>query len=84
MAEIVEDQTALGRVRAQVNITGAGGTVKHKRMGRVVRALFANAGAAILKGERKKTPFFDAETGRPVVEPQLIDRTRKAEIYASL
>jgi hypothetical protein len=84
LADVIEDQGALGRVRAQVNITAADGRVTHKRMGRVVRALFANALSAMLKGDRKKTPFFDAETGKPVVEPMIIDRARKAEIYRSL
>ncbi len=84
IAEIIEDQNALGRVRAEVNVTALDGKVKHKGMGRVVRALFANAGAAIIKGERKKTPFFDADTGQPVVEPVVIDKARKAEIYAGL
>ncbi|MEX3016334.1 DUF6151 family protein [Gymnodinialimonas hymeniacidonis] len=84
LADMVEHQDALGRVRAQVNITQPDGKVTHKRMGRVVMALFSNAGAAILKGERKKTPFFDAETGRPVVDPVVIDKVRKAEIYARL
>ena len=84
LAEVVEDQNALGRVRAQVNITQMDGKVTHKRMGRVVRALFANAGAAMLRGERKKTPFFNAETSQPVVQPELIDKARKAEVYAKL
>ncbi|MEJ6391397.1 DUF6151 family protein [Gymnodinialimonas ulvae] len=84
LAEMIEDQSALGRVRAQVNITGPDGRVTHKRMGRVVRALFANAGAALLNGDRKKTPFFDAETGKPVVVPVLLDKGRKAEIYRAL
>ncbi len=84
ITEMVEDQGALGRVRAQVNISGPGGKTTHRRAGRVVMALVANVGAALIKGERKKTPFFNAETGRPVVEPKVIDKARKAEIYASL
>ena len=81
---MIEDKSALGRVRAQVNITGADGKVTHRRIGRVVMALFANAGAAIMKGERKRTPFFEAATGKPVVEPVVIDKARKAEIYSRL
>lgn len=30
------------------------------------------------------TPFFDAETGLPVVTPVVLERARKAEVYASL
>jgi hypothetical protein len=84
LADMIEDKSALGRVRAQVNITGADGKVTHRRIGRVVMALFANAGAAIMKGERKRTPFFEAATGKPVVEPVVIDKARKAEIYNRL
>ena len=84
LTAVLEDPDRLGPVRANVNITGADGSVKHKRIGRVVRAIFSNAGSACLRGERKVTPFFDPETGAPVVEPVVIDKERKAEIYRAL
>lgn len=74
----------LGPVRAHVHMTGLDGKVTHRHMGRMVRALFSNAGSTYLRGEARLTPFFDAATGRPVVEPVVIEKARKAEIYSAL
>lgn len=84
LTSMIVEANRLPKVRAWVNITGADGTVKHKRAGRAVRALFANAAGACLRGERTLTPFFDAKTGAPMAEPEVIDKTRKAEIYRAL
>ncbi len=84
MTDVIVDASRLPKVRAWVNITGADGSVKHKRMGRLVRGLFGNALGACLRGERTKTPFFDAGTGAPVIQPVIIDRARRAEIYGAL
>lgn len=84
LAGLVAQPEHLGPVRAHLNMTGPDGTVKHRHIGRSVRTLFANAGRAYLRGEARITPFFDLETGAPVVEPQVIDKARKDDIYRGL
>ncbi len=37
--------------------------------------------ASRLSGRWKETPFFDAVTGRPVAEPELISKSRRAALY---
>lgn len=84
LAGLVTSPERLGPVRAHVNMTGMDGKLTHRHMGRMVRGIFANAGGAYLRGEARVTPFFDAQTGRPVVEPQVIDKARKIGIYRDL
>lgn len=84
LTDILETPEVLGPVRADVNIPAAGGGVKHRKVGRSLRALISNGIATYMRGERKVTPFFDEETGAPVVEPVVIDKARKAEIYRAL
>lgn len=81
---VLDDAESLGKIHVRVNMKGANGSVKHHKMGRMVRSILSGALGAVLRGERKTTPFFDAETGAPVAEPVILDKTRKAEIYRAL
>lgn len=84
LAGLVVEAERLGPVRAHVNITGPDGKVKHRNMGRMVRSILSNAIGAYLRREARETPFFDADTGLPVVTPVVLDKARKAEVYAAL
>lgn len=84
LTTILEDPDSLGKPRARVNIKSADGSVKHHKMGRMVRAIVSGAIGAMMRGERKVTPFFDAQTGAPVAAPVILDKARKAEIYRAL
>ena len=80
----LDDQTAMGPVRATAFIPNPAGTPKHKGMGRIVWALFSRIAAARITGRWKQTPFFDPETLAPVREVQVVDKDVRAEIKASL
>lgn len=80
----LEDQAAIGPVRASAFIPNSAGTAKHKGMGRSVWAALSRIAAARVTGRWRKNPFFDAETLAPVCAVQIVDKDVRARIKASL
>ncbi|MBF9044644.1 hypothetical protein HKCCE4037_14970 [Rhodobacterales bacterium HKCCE4037] len=72
----------LGRVQAHGFLRNARGEVRHQNIGRLVRGMLSRTVAAYVSGRAKQTPFRDPESGDFIVEPMLVDRARRDEIYA--
>ena len=57
------------------------GKLKHKGMGRMLWTMANRMLAARMSGRWQQTPFFDVETGAPVVEPVVLSKEERAALY---
>lgn len=82
-ADLFQDKTALGKIRARAFIpsTVPGKPPRTKGGGAMAWGILSRMIASRLSGRWKETPFFDAVTGRPVAEPELISKSRRAALY---
>lgn len=71
---IFADTGALGRARTHAYMPQAGGADKHTRLMPSIMAVMARSVSALTSGRWKDTPFFDVETRKPVVAPQLLPK----------
>ncbi|OAN68913.1 hypothetical protein A8B78_22005 [Jannaschia sp. EhC01] len=66
---IFADPSPLGRARTHAYVPQPGGPDKHTRLMPAIIALMARSASALTSGRWRDTPFFDVETGQPVVPP---------------
>ncbi|WJY20154.1 DUF6151 family protein [Fontisubflavum oceani] len=67
----IDRPEALGRVIGHTFLPTADGKTRHKNITRPVISLMIKAGAALISGRWRDTPFFDPETREPVAAPTL-------------
>lgn len=79
--DLFEETEALGKVKAEANIPRAGKPSQNKGMARMVFGIFSRMITARLSGLWRQTPFFDAETGAPVAEPEVLSKEARAKLY---
>ncbi|KIC34509.1 DUF6151 family protein [Leisingera sp. ANG-S5] len=80
-SDLFQDKSALGKIRARAFIPAPGKQARTKGGGAMAWGILSRMITARLSGRWKETPFFDAETGKPVAEPQLISKTERAKLY---
>lgn len=78
LAEIVEDPERLGKVRGRSFLPQANGTTKHEGSGAMIWGLATRILASRLSGSWKDTPFYDIESGKPVVTPKVLSKEERA------
>ena len=80
IADRLKDKSRLGRIRAKSFLPSAPGkSPRHEGAFFMITRFIFQMARARLTGSWKKTPFFDVETGYPVVKPEVLDRaTREA------
>lgn len=79
-------EQSFGPVRMHAGTQSARGTPKSTTLGnlaaiaRVMRSLLG----ARLDGSYKRTPFFDIDTGRPVVTPKVLDAEERSQLMQAV
>ena len=73
--------SALGPVTTRGFVPQPNGKQKHENPGPAIFGLLRRAVGSRLSGRWKNTPFFDRETGKPVVTPTVISKTERATLY---
>lgn len=71
---------ALGKARVQVHRKGTDGKPRNKGMGTLALGIFKRLISSRLSGTWKQTPFFDVETGKPIVEPVILSKEERRAI----
>lgn len=78
LGRIVDDPDRLGKVRATGFVAQPDGSTKHKNSGVMVWGIATRALASRLSGSWKATPFYDVETGKPVITPTVLTKDQRA------
>jgi Family of unknown function (DUF6151) len=76
-----DDPDRLGPVVSKGFVPAPDGSRKHETAYRAAWPLIKRMAVARLSGRWKQTPFFDAKTNAPVVEPRVIDKSERAPLY---
>ncbi|MBO9449999.1 hypothetical protein J7426_07020 [Tropicibacter sp. R16_0] len=76
-----DDPDRLGPVVSKGFVPAPDGSRKHETAYRAAWPLIKRMVVARLSGRWKHTPFFDAHTNEPVVEPRVIDKSERAQLY---
>jgi hypothetical protein len=80
MVARLETPDCLGPVIAESFVPQPGGPPKHRNGGRMAWGIMRRMIASRLSGRWKQTPFFDLETGEPVVPIHLISKEDRAAL----
>ncbi|SLN57445.1 hypothetical protein TRL7639_03124 [Falsiruegeria litorea R37] len=80
-AQRFDDPGSLGPVVSKGFVPAADGSRKHESAYRSAWPLIKRMAASRLSGRWKNTPFFDADSGAPVVEPRVIDKAERKALY---
>ncbi|MEM8978843.1 MAG: DUF6151 family protein [Pseudomonadota bacterium] len=80
-AASLEAPDELPRVTSRMHKKGKDGKPKHQGAGRAGFKIVQRMAAARISGRWKDTPFFDATTLDPVVEPQVLTRKERADAH---
>lgn len=71
---IFADPTPLGTARTHVFVPQPNGAYKHRRAMPMFIALIGRSAVALASGRWRNTPFFDPQSGQPVVAPQVLPK----------
>ncbi|WP_120633209.1 DUF6151 family protein [Ruegeria sp. EL01] len=77
----IADPAALGPVTSRGSVPQPDGTQKHEKIGSAIFKLFKRAAKSRLTGGWKSTPFFNTETGDPIVTPAVISKCERDALY---
>ncbi|WP_164660289.1 DUF6151 family protein [Tropicibacter sp. Alg240-R139] len=80
-AKRFDDPSRLGPVVSKGFVPAADGSRKHETAYRAAWPLIKRMAVARLSGRWKQTPFFDANTGAPTVEPRVITKSERTALY---
>ncbi|MEP2717285.1 DUF6151 family protein [Pseudophaeobacter sp.] len=80
-SDLFADPALLGKVRARSAVVRAGKPPRNEGMMRMVCGIFSRMITARLSGLWRQTPFFDADTGKPVAEPEVLSKEVRAALY---
>ena len=81
-ADLFEDKSTLGKIRAKAFIPASGKQSRTKGGGVMAWGILSRMITARLSGRWKETPFFDAETGKPVAAPELLSKEQRSKLYS--
>jgi hypothetical protein len=79
-------ERSFGPVTLRLNTASATGPVAHRSRG-VLGSMFRFMGsmlAARIGGSYRRTPFFDADSGAPIVEPQVLSLAERTALKSRL
>lgn len=71
----------IGPVRTKGYMLQADGKLKHRGLARMAWGIISRMLAARLSGTWRQTPFFDTQTGDPVVKPNVLGKQERAALY---
>ncbi len=71
----------LGPVVTRGFVPGPGGKQSHQGLRHAVVGLLSRVAKSRLSGRWKDTPFFDVNTGAPVVSPVILTKDQRAGLY---
>jgi len=77
----VTEPDRFGPVRIKGFVPQPDGKTKTQGMARMVVGLASLMFSAGLSGRWRQTPFFDADTGKPVAEPTLLSKEERRRLY---
>jgi hypothetical protein len=80
-SDLFADTNALGKIKAESQLRRSGKPPRNKGMARMVYGIFSRMLTARLSGLWRETPFFNAETGKPVAEPEVLTKEERARLY---
>lgn len=80
-SDLFQDKSALGKIRARSFVPVPGKQSRTKGGSTMAWGILSRMITARLSGRWKDTPFFDAETGKPVAEPELLSKAQRAALY---
>jgi hypothetical protein len=77
---------SFGPVRARVNTKSAKGEVRSSSIGMtsVILRFIAMVARARIDGSYKRTPFFSADTGAPIVTPKVLSRGERERLMSAV
>lgn len=79
----IAETERLGRIRVRSFVPAASGKApRHEGMFYMVSRFLFQMARARLSGRWRQTPFFDVETGYPVVKPIVLDRAARTALKA--
>lgn len=81
-ADRLADKSVLGPVVARAFVTKDGGKQGHEGLARLALRSGTRIGWALLTGKWRQTPFFDAETLKPVREPYVLAKAERAALLS--
>ncbi|UAB87436.1 hypothetical protein I5192_09230 [Ruegeria sp. SCSIO 43209] len=73
--------SSLGPITTRGFVPRADGKQSHEKIRYAAMGLLKRVLKSRLSGSWKKTPFFDSETGRPVVQPTVLTKNQRAVFY---
>lgn len=73
----------IGPVLGKAFVPKPGGKTAHEGLGRLIWKLLPGILGARLSGRWRQTPFFDVETGKPVVSAKIPSKEERAALYPS-
>lgn len=79
-SDVFQDKPALGKIRARAFIPAAGKQSRTKGGGAMAWGILSRMIASRLSGRWRETPFFNAETGKPVAEPATLSKDQRAKL----
>jgi hypothetical protein len=79
-------EASFGPVRAYVNTKSAKGAVKSSSIGMisVILRFIAMVARARIDGSYKRTTFFSADTGAPIVTPKVLSRSERERLMSAI
>lgn len=77
----LNDPDAIGPIVVRSFVPQPGGPPKHQGAATLAWRVFTRLGAARLSGRWRQTPFFDVDTGKPVVEPKILTKQERSALY---
>jgi len=78
---LMDTPERVGPIIAEVNIRKPDGKKQNKGLARALLKLLPAILATRLSGRWRRTPFFDIETGKPVVAPHILSKDARAALY---
>ncbi|AHD00418.1 DUF6151 family protein [Leisingera methylohalidivorans] len=81
-ADLFQDTSALGKIRAKAFLPVTGKQTRTKGGGVLAWGILSRMITSRLSGRWRETPFFDAATGKPVAEPELLCKDQRAKLYS--
>lgn len=76
-----KDPSVVGPIVARSFVPTPGGAPKHKGAALMVWRIFTRLGAARLSGRWRDTPFFDVDSGEPVVPAKILTHEERSTLY---
>ncbi|MGI9367395.1 MAG: DUF6151 family protein [Ruegeria sp.] len=77
----IADAEKLGPVVTKGSVPNPDGKRKHENVAPAAWALLKRIVSSRVSGRWRKNPFFDTDTGQPIVEPKILTKSERAALY---